>query len=389
MNRVLVRWLLVAGLSILLAGCQTIGGWFSPDDAEPPADLVEFEPAISVTQAWSTRVGRGVDRSAPRLRPFHEDGKVWVADHRGNVVALDRDSGREIRSFTVDIDLSSGPAVFGDLVLLGGFDGELLVLDAETGNERWSARLSSEVLALPVLEDGVVIARSIDGRTYGFDVADGSRLWVHDHGVPRLTLRGLSDPLVRGGIVYLGHSDGKVSAMQVATGDVVWEQRISSGEGRTELERLADIDGNLFIVGTDLFASSYHGRTVSMALESGRTLWVKELPSHSGVIAERTRLAATDRNDHVYLVDRRNGSTLWQNDRMERRQLTRPSFHDGYLVVGDKQGYLHWMDLDSGDFVYRARATRNDRFTGPPLVVGSLMITHSADGTVAAWRIDS
>ncbi len=373
---------------VLLAGCQTIGGWFGRDDTEPPAELVEFDASISVEEVWSTRVGRGLDRKAPRLRPHHDDGRIWVADHRGRIEALDVETGRTVERFNLDMELSGGPFVEDDLLLIGAIDGTLVAMDWTSGEELWRSRLSSEIMSRPTLHDGIVIARSIDGRTFGFDSSDGERLWTHDRTVPTLTLRGQSDPLARGGVVFLGHDDGSVSALNVDSGEARWEERLTSAEGRTELDRLADVDGSLYVVGTDLFAATYHGRLVAMALESGRTLWSQEIASHSGVVVQRTRLATTDKDDNLWLVDRRNGSDLWRKDSMVRRQLTRPSFHGDYVIVGDKEGYLHWIDQESGEFAARERAGRN-RFTGPPLIVRGMAITHAANGSVSAWRIDS
>src|SRR5699024_955031 len=155
--------------------------------------------------------------------------------------------------------------------------------------------LSSEILALPVLHDGIVVARAIDGRVFGLDRSDGARLWIYDRSVPLLSLRGNSDPFARAGQVFIGFDDGLVAALRVSDGSVLWEQRVSSPEGRTELDRLADIDGPMIVVGTELYVVTYHGRLAGLALESGRTLWVKDISSASGLSLRRTQLAVTDR----------------------------------------------------------------------------------------------
>lgn len=373
-------------LILLLAGCQTVGGWFGRDKGDDgPAPLVEFEPSMQVDRLWSANVGAGQSRSRPNLRPFFHDGLVWTGDHRGRISAVDAESGRVSRRFDSNLNLSAGPAVYDDVVLVGTFDGELVALDPATGNTRWTAQLSSEVLAYPVLHDGVAVARCIDGRIFGIDIADGSRLWIHDRSVPLLTLRGNSPLLTRAGQVYLGYDDGTVVALRVSDGSLLWEQRVSVPEGRSELERLADIDGPMAIVGTDLYAVTYRGRMASMALESGRILWVKDLASHSGLSLQRLQMASTDREDAVWLIDRRNGSTIWRDDRLARRQLTRPVFFDSYLVTVDGQGFMHWYDLDSGDFAARVRASRS----GPseaPLVIGNTLFLLDEDGSLTAWR---
>lgn len=381
--------LLVLTAPLLTGGCQTVRGWFKKDDPDTtPARLVDFNPSLRVDRVWSTNTGRGLNRSAPSLKPFHHDGRIWVADHQGRVSAVDAETGRVHRRFSTELDISAGPGVFQDRVLLGTFDARVVALDTADGSERWSADVSSEVLALPVLHDNVVIARCIDGRVFGLDADTGRRLWIYDRSVPLLTLRGVSDPLPRAGQVFIGYDDGTVVALRVSDGSLLWEQRVSVPEGRTELERLADIDGPMAIVGTDLYVVTYRGRMASLALESGRTLWVKEVASHSGVSIRRTQLAAADQDDALWMIDRRNGTTLWHDEQLARRGLTRPVFHGDHLVTVDRDGYMHWLDADSGAFSARVRATRNTP-AAAPLVVGATLYLLDENGTLSAWRVES
>lgn len=382
----LARSIAVLLLVLLLAGCQTVGGWFSRDTGEEgPASLVDFSPSVQVDRLWSANVGAGQSRSRPSFKPFHHDGLIWVGDHRGRISAVNAESGQVARRFDTGLNLSSGPAVYDDLLFAGTFDGELVAMDPATGDVRWTARLSSEMLAYPVLHDGVVVARCIDGRIFGIDVTDGSRVWIHDRSVPLLTLRGTSTPLTRAGQVYIGYDDGLVAALRVSDGTLLWEQRVSEPEGRTELERMADIDGPMAIVGTDLYVVSYRGRMASLAVESGRILWVKDVASYTGLSLQRTQMASADRDDAVWLIDRRNGSTLWRDDRLARRQLTKPVFFANHLVTVDGQGYMHWYDLDSGDFAARVRASRSAP-SDAPLVIGNTLYLLDQDGSLTAWR---
>lgn len=384
-----MAFILILAASLMLGGCQTIRGWFSKDDAETgPAKLVDFEPSLLVNRIWSANVGRGLSRSAPRLNPFHADGLLWVIDHQGRLTSVDAESGRTRLRVDTGLDVSAGPGVYQDKVLVGTFEGRVVALDAENGRERWSAAVSSEVLSAPVLQDNVVIVRCIDGRVFGLNADDGRRLWIHDRSVPLLTLRGTSDPLPRAGQVFIGHDDGTVSALRVSDGALLWEQRVSVPEGRTELERLADIDGPMAIVGTDLYVVTYRGRMASLALESGRVLWVKEVASHTGVSIQRTWLAAADKEDLLWVVDRRNGATIWHGDQLARRGLTRPVFHGDHLVTVDEDGYMHWLDAESGEFSARVRATRNAP-AGAPLVVGGTLFLLDENGTLSAWRTQS
>lgn len=382
----LTRIAVVMILALAVGGCQTVGGWFrGSGEEEKPADLVDFDATISVNRVWSVNAGAGLNRSRSNFRPYYDNGLIWVGDHRGRMVAVDAEQGNVTRRIDSDLNLSAGPAVRDGVLLAGTFDGELVAMDPDSGATRWRAQLSSEVLSYPDVHDGVVIARCIDGRTFGIDVNDGSRLWVYDRSVPLLTLRGTSDPLTRAGRVYIGHDDGLVAALRVSDGSLLWEQRVSVPEGRTELDRLADIDGPMVIVGAELYLVTYRGRLASIALESGRILWVRDIASHSGISVLRTQLAVADRDDTVQILDRRNGSTEWDNTRMARRSLTRPVFVGDHLVTIDQDGYMHWLDVTDGSFSARVRIGRN-RPAAAPTVVGNVLYVLDESGSLSAWQ---
>ncbi|MCA1778718.1 MAG: outer membrane protein assembly factor BamB [Xanthomonadaceae bacterium] len=379
MNALRSGWVLLAAL--LMTGCSI----FSQKDAErDPMELVEFDPSLQVQQLWSTSVGSGSGKSAPGFKPFYADGQVWVADYKGRVQAVDSESGRIVVRFDTEFKLSSGPVVIDDRVLVGTLNGQLVVIDRDDGHVIWRAQLSSEILASPIQRDGVIVVRCIDGRVFGLNAETGLRLWVYDRSVPLLTLRGNSDVAIRGGQIFIGHDDGTVTALNLANGNLLWEQRVSVPEGRTQLDRLADIDGPMSIVGLDLYVVTRHGRMASLALDSGRILWVKDLASHSGLSISRTQLVASDSRDVVWMIDRRSGATGWSNEQMLRRKLTRPVFHAGFVAVGDSLGYVHWLNPDTGEFVARERGSK-DALTAP-LVVGNMLYLLDTEGRLSAWR---
>lgn len=379
------RTVLLVMLALAASGCGMFG---KKDPERDPMELEKFDQRLNVRKDWSTKVGAGPGTSATGLQPTFADGLIWTADHKGRVVAVDARSGKKIRSIDLDMKLSAGPTVAGNRVLLGTINGQAVVLDPFSGNIVWRAQLSSEILAAPVVGNGIMVVRCIDGRVFGLDAETGHRQWVHDRSVPLLTLRGNSTPLIRGGQVFIGHDDGSVTALDLATGDVLWEQRVGVPEGRTDLDRLADIDGRMAVVGLDLYAASEHGRSASITLDSGRILWVKELAAYSGVSVERTSLGITDSSDRVWLLDRRSGSTLWTNENLLRRGVTRPSMIGSFLVVADKEGYVHFLDGEDGSFVARERGSRNAP-AAPPLVVENRVYVLDQDGKLTAWRVGS
>lgn len=379
-----LRAILALSFILFLQNCSWIKSW-GDDDVKPgdPAALVEFSPTLSTRKVWSSKSGSGIGRQRTQLRPVIRDGVLYAADYKGLLVALNAETGARRWESKTELPFSGGPGIDESQVYMGTQDGEVRAFDAASGREIWTANVTSEVLAKPVAGDGILVVRSIDGRVFGLDVKTGRRIWIYDHSVPLLTLRGNSAPLVRAGIVYIGYDGGEVVALRLDDGTPIWEQAVVSTEGRSELERLADIDGELVYVASDLLVSSYKSRLASLAADSGRLLWFKDIPSATGVSIDRINLAISDREDAIWLLDRRNGSTIWKQDQLENRELTRPVFLGNFVVVGDLEGILHWLNVADGQFAART-SLGGDGFVSAPIVAGNLLYVQTRGGEIYA-----
>lgn len=371
-------------LSLVLPGCAWVRGWGDPEPGDP-AELVKFDETLKVRKVWSTSVGDGLGKQGIGIAPVYVGGTIYAADHKGRVTAVDAESGNRRWQQKTDLPFSGGPGVEGSLLVMGTIDGQVQAFNAETGSELWQTRVSSEVLAAPAIADGIVVVRCIDGRVFGLDASNGNRLWIHDRSVPLLTLRGNAQLLIRAGTVFVGYDDGTIVALKLEDGSVVWEQSFVNPEGRTELERLADVGQQMVMVATDLIVSSYKNRVTAVAAESGRLLWFKDISSYTGVQVDRVNLALSDKSGELWMLDRRNGSTMWKQDQLLNRGLTRPAFYGSQVVVGDAQGYLHWIDVSTGRFVARVREGK-DGFAGAPISVGTTLYVMTHKGTLAAYR---
>jgi outer membrane protein assembly factor BamB len=380
-----LRTLIIAALALLMMqGCSWIRSWGDPEPGDP-APLVKFEESLKVRKIWSTGIGDGMGKQGLSMAPAYASGVIYVADHEGRLAAVNAESGRKNWELKTKQAFSGGPGLDGEQLYMGTIEGRVIAYDINGGAELWNAQVSSEVLSPPAAADGIVVVRCIDGRVFGLDAVSGRRLWIYDHKVPLLTLRGNADLLVRGGTVFVGYDDGSVVSLRASDGSLIWNQTIVSPEGRTELERLADIGRQMVIVASDLIVSSYKGRVVSLAADSGRLLWFKEISSATGVVVDRTNLSVSEKNDDLWMLDRRNGSTIWKVDQLTNRGLTRPAFYGEYVVVGDSEGYLHWLDTEIGSFVARVRATRKG-FAAAPFTIGTTMYVLTHDGELNAYR---
>ena len=378
------RLALAAALAAALPGC---GIFKSPskDNIEPPTELTDFAPRVSLDVLWRRDLGEGSGDAGLRLKPAFGAGRVYVSDVEGGVHALDPASGRDIWRAEIGEAVGSGPGYGEDVVAVGGLDGAIVALDAASGNELWRTEVPSEVIAAPAIEAGIVVVRAHDGRVFGFSAADGARRWVFDRGVPLLSLRGNSAPLVSGGTVFVGYDNGKAVALDLATGALKWEQSVAQSEGRTELERLVDIDGE-FATNGELYAVTYRGQVGALATDTGRQGWTREMSAFGGLGMSGTTLYASDAEGTVWAIDARSGASLWQQDGLAHRWLSTPAVAGGHVVVGDFDGYVHVLSAEDGSLAARTRVG-DEPIRATPLAVGNTVYVANSDGTVAALRI--
>ena len=371
---------------VLLAVAAAAGCAGKKDVSEPPAELVAFKSSLDVKKVWSTKVGGGSEKLRLGLKPATDGSRIFAGSHDGRAAAYDAETGKEIWSIKTKLPLSAGPAYGDGIVAFGTTDGELVVFDAETGMERWRQTVGSEVLAPPAIGSSVIVLRSVDGRLRGFSAADGSTLWSVEENMPALTVRGNTAPSVAGAVVVCGFNNGRVGAYDITTGEGQWEVAIANPTGRTDLERLVDVSRGLQIVGSQVYVVGYHGRAVGIDVTTGLVLWQHDVSSYAGLGADFSNVYVTSDVDAVVALDRRSGSPVWTQDALRLRDVTAPTRFDSAVVVGDYEGYVHWLDAVDGHFVAREHAA-GGRITGAPLVVGNNVYVQGEDGTVAAYTV--
>jgi outer membrane protein assembly factor BamB len=376
------RILALLALTALVAGC---GKNAKRDNVEEAAELIQFTPTLSVSQAWGQNLGKGERRLGIRQHPTVDGGHVYAADPKGRLHAFDVASGGTLWSAETDLRFSSSPGVGEGTLVIGTLDGDVVAFNPDTGSERWRNRVTSEVVAAPVVARGIVVVRGIDGRVFAFSITDGERRWVYDHGTPALTLRGSSAPILAEGLVLLGYDSGQIVALRGDDGIQIWEQTVAFGEGRTELERMVDIDGEMAYDAGQLYAAAFNAQVVGVSLDGGRPLWNREMSSYAGVALSGNKLFVTDRDGVLWALDRDNGAALWKQDGLGHRWLTTPAVQGNHVVVGDVEGYLHWFDIETGLPAARERLDRKP-IRATPQVAGDTVFAVSTAGRLGAFR---
>jgi len=359
MMTVSARWGALLLSFVLVSGCSTLKGWFSIDDDEDPrqpAELQKIEETVKAKRLWSTGVGKGQGDGLYRIEPVIGGQRIYAASSDGEVRALERSNGRRVWSRDLKMPISGGVGLYGDSLFLGSSDGFVLRLSAETGETLWKARVTGEVLAPPQSNGRVVVAQGYDGKLHGLDFGTGERLWTYDSNMPVLTIRGTSTPIFRENLVLAGFANGRVLGFNAGTGAVEWEARVAIPQGRSEIERIVDVDGTMVLVGNELFAASYQGNIVAVEASSGRKLWERPVSSVSGVSQGFGNVYVADEDGTVFALHRNGQGQRWSQDALAWRGLGRPVTVSSYVAVPDFEGYVHILSQVDGSIVGRFQA---------------------------------
>ena len=375
--------LLVSGLLSACSGMPLLSG---ADNADPPAELETLSGDIRLKQLWSRDVGVGFDEQFVRLVPTVYGEHLLVADRKGRVSALSADSGKPLWKVDTGVLISAGPGAGEGLVLVAGSDGEVLALGLDDGAQVWRAQVSSEVLAVPQIDLGVVVVQTADGKVVGLGARDGKQLWIYDRTVPVLTLRGTSTPAVERGVVIAGFASGKVAALSTERGFVAWETNVAIPQGRSELERMVDIDSDPVIAGNSVYVTTFQGRLAMIDVQSGDPGWTRDMSSFAGLGVDFSQVYVTDDHSNVWALARDSGASVWKQEKFRNRGLTGPEPYNEYVAVGDFEGYLHLLSRTDGHTVARTRVdSKGIRAT--PLAVGDVLYVYGNGGTLAAYSL--
>jgi outer membrane protein assembly factor BamB len=378
-----MRSLLSLGLAALLitAGCS------KDKDVEPPAKLVDFPQTLPVKKLWSEGVGGGKKQLVLRLGlgPAIDKDVVFAASHKGEVLAVSLDTGRHLWLKKLKLPISAGPGAGAGMVVVGTSKGVVVALDGATGRELWRSRVNSELLSAPAVNEKFIVFRSVDGRLHCLDAHGGKELWSAEEQVPRLSLRGTATPIIAKDVAISGFDNGKVMAVSLNSGDTVWDTTLASPHGRTELDRLVDVDSAVRTVGDNVFATGFQGRTAMLALDSGQIWWAHDMSSYRGLAVDADNLYVTQSDGIVVALRQRDGSELWRNQKLKLRRLSTPVLTSTAVAVADFQGYLHWLDKATGQLVARERVAK-ERVSNAPVAVDDTIVVLTDGGKMAAYR---
>lgn len=361
-----------------------IVGCSSETDTVIMAPLPMVKSQFTPEKLWSSDIGDGVGHYFSKLKPVFAYDAIYLASRDGEVKALSPETGKKIWDVELDsnqpLRLSGGLSAAGNQLFVGSENGVIYALNAQSGETVWSSKVEGEVLSTPVTDGGLVMVNTSEGHLIALEQASGEQQWTISSEVPNLTLRGDSSPVALSGGVFWGTPSGRLAAAISSRGQMIWQQTIGTPKGATEIERLVDVDAAPVVIGGMLYSIGYNGELVAIDLRTAKAAWKRPYSSSSDMATDGGRLFIVADHDHLAAVDARSGTELWTNNQLENRLLTSPVVINGYLVVGDSEGYLHWIDRSTGQFVAQQFIDESG-FAVAPLALsdGYLVVTRNGD----------
>src|SRR5665213_475655 len=375
MRRIVLPIMLLA----LVAACS------KNKDPDHPVKLVAFPETLKIEKVWTETVGGTKVPLRLGLALDVEGNIVYAAGEKGEVGAFNLQNGH--REWLIKTKLPLGGAVgFGDgKLIIGSTDGDVLALDAQSGKQLWSANVAAEILAAPAVTPKMVVVRGVNGKLHGLSMDDGHEVWQQQQTVPKLSLRGTASPIVAGDVAVTGFDNGRVVASALNDGSSVWETQLQIPAGKTDIDRLVDIDTAAHVIGNDVYVVGFQGKVAMIALDSGQIWWSHELSSYRGLALDDDNVYVSTADGDVVALKRRTGVELWRQKALGHRGLSGPAVAGDAIVVADYQGYVHWLDKATGAIRGRVRAGKS-RYTNSPVYAGGLLLMLNDRGVIDAFR---
>lgn len=381
--KIMIRKLIITALTASLCAC---GSFFDKDNTLPPAPLVKFKPEAKPHALWNRSTGWGSGDDFYTYVPAVTNTSIYTASKNGYVTATSKTTGKTLWRVNTNTPISAGPAATNQVVIIGTRSGDILALQAANGAVAWKAHTSSEILAAPVVGHNIVLIKAIDGKLSALSAADGHALWQYQQTEPSLILRGASAPQISNESVIAGFANGNLTKLSLRNGSLLWTQPIAIPDGMFAIQRMIDIDADPVVAGNRVYVATYQGQIAALELSTGQVVWTHDLSSFTGMAVDNERVYITDAKSDLWAFNKHNGKLDWKQTKLEARNLSGPALLGSNVIVGDAEGYLHWLNINDGHFVARTRVDLSGIYASP-IVDNNIIYVVTKEGQLAAYTL--
>lgn len=366
----------------LMAGCSKA----NKVEVHKPSPLPKLSQTQTLTPVFKASVKADEKVDAMRLQLAATEQAIFAVSRHGEVVSYNQQGKKlwESQPNKKQKNLTSGVSVGEGVVVVGSQKGMLYGLDVSTGAVAWQRQLTGAILAPSLIHQGRVITYTNDGTVYGTDAATGEAIWTFNTASTQLSVRGTAAPiLAEDGTVIIANSNGYVYGLEGVNGIPKWQRRVAVSDGRSEVQRLIDIDGDPVVANNTLYTVSYQGQVTAVDLASQRVLWSQDASSLRGVAVGNGHVYMAGSDGKLQAYDHMTGEKAWQQDALAYRQLSNPVILGQYMVVGDLDGYLHLIDPTTGNVLGRVRSRGEIRTIR---VINNRLYVATRTGNLSVWQ---
>lgn len=352
-------------ITFLLGGCffqpvedfvdQMDDQYFADEFNYIPTEIKPYDKKASMELIWENKVG---DNEVNNFNLVFSEEFVIAATSDGSVRKMKINSGETVwkKEFSQKIMIGVGGNI--ENILFIAEDGYLWCLDGK-GEAIWKIFVDGEALTTPVINNDKAYVRLANYGILQVDLKQGDIDWRYIHSSPSLAFNGTSSLEFSDGIIYGGFGAGKLVAIYQKSGAFMWEATISQIKGVTDIERLNDVLSQPLINNREIYAASTSGDLTAIDRRNVNTIWTRKISSFKNLAFDGFDIYLTHKSDSLYSLDSKNGKTNWRNADLQYRRVTNPIITGDYVAVGDFDGYIHLLNIESGAIEGRAQITSN------------------------------
>ena len=370
----------LAILSVAMVGCSSNKVKVEKVKPNPLPKLVQ---ATSLTEVFSHKVSASSEQDPLRLRLDVDNGVIFAMNPKGEVTAY-KGKQRLWETKVTKQELTSGVEAADGLVVVASRKGQVFALDQQTGEQKWTAQLSGAVISPALIQTGRVILVANDGTVFFFFFSTGQQAWTYKMANAAFSLRGQASPVsLDPRTIAVASSNGYLYAIDSLTGAPRMQRRVAVSDGRSDIQRLVDIDAEPVVVGQYVVTNSFQGQVTVLDLAAQRVAWSVDASSINRPEVAENKVFVAQRDGKLKAFDLATGQELWENEQLLNRNLSNPVLLGQQLVVGDLDGVLHLIDPNTGTLVGRAKTSGEVRTLR---VLDNQLFVATRKGELSIWQ---
>jgi len=357
----ILNFFMVIFTASLLSSCSSLSSlqfWQGEKDEyelDEPRKLENISNNKKIITNWD--ISFTGENSLGNFIPSFAGDSIYFADSSGNIKSINSISGSINWKKEVSL-LSTGISAGFGILIVADIDGNVIALDQNNGTELWTSNVKGEVLAPAAVDAKFIIVKTGSGELIALNKDSGEIEWSYRSKLPALTIRGSSSPVIDNNMVYATFDNGRLGVFELESGYPVWDGAISYVSGSSELENLIDSDSSPVIEGGLVFTTSYQGNINIFDIAQKRSVWQSESSSFYSPLLLRGLIILVEANSNLKTFFSKNLEKSWSSNEYLNRSLSNPSSFNGFLLVGDFEGYIHIIDPLNGQTVARKKISK-------------------------------